>query len=289
MNKEKAVSYVLITAGVFILHMGFYFFLKPIGLIIGGMMGISLLIAPYLPVSLGIIYLALNITALTIGGLVFGKQFFLRTIYATVLAPLLVSAFEVFAVSDQLLMNLIDTHYQLLVGAIAGGVLIGTGIGLVLRFNATTGGIDVYQKIINRYLKVPFSVAVYLTDGIIILFGMLISFQNGLFAIMAMLITAHMITRTAIFGRSAFALLIITNHPEPIKKAVLEEIDRGLTHMKVTGGYSNQDKELIITTVNRQQLFEIKALITSLDPKAFTLILSTKEVLGQGFHRDDIS
>ncbi len=289
MNKEKIGSYALITTGVLILHMGFYFFLKPVGLIIGGMMGISLLVEPYLPISLGIIYLMLNLTALIIGGLVFGKQFFLRTVYATLMAPLLVSAFEFFGVSDHLLMNLIDTHYQLLVATIAGGVLVGTGIGLVLRFNATTGGIDVYQKMINQYLKVPFSVAVYLTDGIIIIFGMLISFQNGLFAIMAMLITAHMITRTAIFGRSAFALLIITENPESIKKAVLEEIDRGLTHLKVKGGYSNQDKELIITTVSRHQLYEIKDLITSLDPKAFTLILSTKEVLGQGFHRDDIS
>ena len=73
-------------------------------------------------------------------------------------------------------------NYQLLVASIAGGVLIGVGIGLVLRYNATTGGMDVIQKIVNKYLKVPFSVAVYVTDGLVIILGAFLSLQNGLFA-----------------------------------------------------------------------------------------------------------
>src|SRR5690606_9805532 len=119
--KDKIISYVFITLGVFVLHIGFYFFLQPLGLIIGGMMGLSLLIEPYIPLSLGLIYLIANIISLIIGGLFFGKDFFLKTIYATILAPLLVTLFEVFQINDSLLMSKIDMNYQLLVASIAGG------------------------------------------------------------------------------------------------------------------------------------------------------------------------
>lgn len=289
MNKNHFKSYMLIIVGVLLLHIGFYFFLQPIGLIIGGMMGVSLLLEPLIPLSTGLTYLILNIIALGLGGLIFGKDFLVKTILASILSPLLVTLFEVLNISDTLIMSQIDLHYQLLVASVAGGVLIGIGIGLVLRYNATTGGMDVFQKMINKYLKVPFSVAVYLTDGIVILIGAYLSIQNGLFAILSMLITALMIEKTAILGRSAFALMIITKKHEEIKQAIYARIDRGVTRIRVVGGYSGIEKELILTTMSRQQLYTAKEFITEIDPQAFTLIISTKEVLGEGFYRDELS
>lgn len=289
MNKEMIKSYTLITLGVFLLHLAFYFFMQPMGLITGGMMGLSLMLEPLIPFSTGITYLMLNIVALTIGGILFGKDFFLKTVFASILSPVLVTLFEVLKIEDTLILNQIDLHYQLLVASIASGVLAGVGIGLVLRYNATTGGMDIFQKIINKYLKVPFSVAVYLTDGLIILLGAFISLQNGLFAILAMLLTAYMLEKTAIFGRNAFALMIITKKHDEIKEAIYERIDRGVTRLKATGGYSGIEKELVLTTMNRQQLYIAKEFITQIDPNAFTLIISTKEVLGEGFHRDDLT
>lgn len=289
MNKSHLKAYILIIVGVFLLHIGFYFFLQPIGLIIGGMMGVSLLLEPLIPLSTGFTYLVLNIIALTLGGLFFGKAFLFKTILASILSPLLVTLFEALNIPDTLIMSQIDLHYQLLVASVAGGVLIGVGIGIVLRYNATTGGMDVFQKVINKYLKVPFSVAVYLTDGIVILIGAYLSIQNGLFAILSMLITALMIEKTAVLGRSAFALMIITKKHDEIKQAIYERVDRGVTRIRVVGGYSGVEKELILTTMSRQQLYTAKEFITEIDPQAFTLIISTKEVLGEGFYRDQLS
>ena len=289
MSKSTIKAYVLITLGVFLLHIGFYFFLQPLELIIGGMMGISLLLEPFIPLSIGFTYLFLNIIALMIGGLLFGKDFFVKTVFASILSPLLVTLFELLNINDSLIISQIDAHYQLLVASIAGGVLIGVGIGLVLRYNATTGGMDVVQKIINKFLKVPFSVAVYVTDGLVIILGAYLSLQNGLFATLSMLLTAYMIEKTAVFGRSAFALMIITKKQEEIKTAIYERINRGVTRLRAIGGYSGVDKELVLTTMSRQQLYVAKDLITKIDPNAFTLIISTKEVLGQGFHRDDLA
>jgi len=287
--KEKLKSYAMISIGVFALHLGFYFFLQPLNLVIGGMMGISMLVLPYIPLSIGVIYFLFNVIALIFGALIFGKEFFARTVYATILAPLLVTLFELIGISDSLIMDQISPNYQLLIGALSGGVLIGVGIGFVLRFNATTGGIDVFQKAINKYLKVPFSVAVYVTDGIIIVLGMLVNFESGIFAIFTMFVTTVMINKTAIMGRSAYALLIISEKTEEIKKTILHDIERGLTFLKATGGYTLREKEIVITTVSRQELYYLKDKITELDPSAFTLIISTKEVLGDGFHRNDIT
>ena len=127
--------------------------MQPMGLITGGMMGLSLMLEPLIPFSTGITYLMLNIVALTIGGILFGKDFFLKTVFASILSPVLVTLFEVLKIEDTLILNQIDLHYQLLVASIASGVLAGVGLGLVLRYNATTGGMDIFQKIINKYLK----------------------------------------------------------------------------------------------------------------------------------------
>src|SRR5690606_37979609 len=135
-------------------------------------------------------------------------------------------------------------HYVVLIATLCSGVFVGVGIGLVLRYNSSTGGMDVYQKLVNKYLKVPFSVAVYITDGIIILFGMLISVQNGLFAVMSMLITGLVIEKVAVAGRSSYTALIITNKTEEIKQQIFDKLDRGLTKVRVVGGYTNQDKDM---------------------------------------------
>lgn len=251
-------------------------------------MGVVLLAEPILPISVGLAYLILNIISLIIGGIFLGRDFFMKTVYATILGPVIVSILEFLQIKDTLIMQQLDTHYHLLIGSIAGGVLIGLGLGIVLRCGATTGGMDVYQKMINKFFKVPFTFAMYITDGLIILIGMTVSLQNGLFAIISILMMTMIIEKTAVIGRSAFAILIITDHGEKIKDRIFKDIDRGLTRAKVTGGYSNKEKEMVITTVTRQELYQLKEIILDEDPNAFTLILSTKEVLGLGFHRDEI-
>src|SRR5690554_5942006 len=94
-HENKYLSYIMITLGVVLLHLGFYFFLVPEQLVTGGVMGLSVLIAPAINfLTVGNIYLILNLLALILGGLLFGKTFFVRTVYASLLAPILVSAFE---------------------------------------------------------------------------------------------------------------------------------------------------------------------------------------------------
>src|SRR5690606_33957935 len=137
--------------------------------------------------------------------------------------------------------------------------------GLVLRNNSSTGGMDVYQKLVNKYMKVPFSIAVYVTDGIIILIGMLIKFDSGVFAIISMIISAILIEKVAVAGRNSYTVLIITNKAEDIKAEIFKYLDRGLTRVKALGGYTNQEKDMIICSIGRQQIYDMKEIIKEVD------------------------
>ncbi len=287
MNKQKFIEFCFITLGTTLMILGFYFFLEPLKIVIGGFMGIITLVEPFLSISLSTASLIMNTIALILGLILLGKQFFVRTVYSTLLSPLIFFILENTVPSDFIVNQL--SEMPLMLGAIFGGVMVGGGIGLVVRYNATTGGMDVIQRIINKYAKIPFVVALYLTDGVLVLIGLFTNIEIGLFGVIAMIISSVVLERVAVMGRVSFTFLIITDHGESIKNDIFAVIDRGVTRVKVIGGFSNQEKEMLLCTLYRQELYALKNLVLKHDPKAFTLVLNTKEVVGNGFFGDDLT
>ena len=271
-----------ISAGVILLSLGFYFFLLPMNLVIGGVMGISVILKDLIPVST-FIFIA-NILLLVLGAIFLGKVFFLKTIYATLLSPGIIFILELTIPSDFFMKFM--TESPLLIAAGFGGLFVGVGLGMVLRSNATTGGMDIIQNIMNKFLHIPFSTAMYITDGIIIFIAMLIDFQLGLYAVGAMLISGLIIDRLAIEGKSGYTAFVVTNFSSEIQAEIFEKLERGVTKVKVIGGFSNQEKDMMICTVDRVQLYNFKRIIKHTDPKAFTFVTRTKEALGEGFSRE---
>lgn len=285
MNKAKRREILEITAGVILLSLGFYFFLLPIGLVIGGVMGVAVLVKDVISVSL-FMYVA-NIILLLIGWVFLGRVFFLKTIFATLLSPTIIWILELTIDSNYFMQHM--TESPLLISGLFGGLFVGAGLGIVIRNNATTGGIDILQRIMNKFLNIPFSTAMYLTDGIIIFIAMLINFQLGLYAVGSMLVSALIVDRLAIEGKAGYTVFIVTDHPKEVQQKIYEKIDRGVTKVKVVGGFSNQEKEMLICTVDRRELYYFKIVVKESDPKAFTFVTKTKEALGQGFSREDVT
>ncbi len=282
MNKAKVREILEITAGVIIMSLGFYFFLLPLNMVIGGVMGVSVLLQNYISVST-FMYIA-NTILLLIGLIFLGKVFFLKTIYATLLSPTIIWILELTIDKNFFMQHL--TESPLLLGALFGGLLIGVGLGVVLRNNATTGGVDIIQNIMNKYLHIPFSFAMYLTDGLVILIAMLVNFQLGLYAVGAMILSGLLVDRLSIEGKSGYTAFIVTDHSDEIQKAIYEKLERGMTKVKVIGGYSKLEKDLIICMIDRLQIYQFKHIIKAADPKAFTFFTRTKEALGLGFSRE---
>ncbi len=282
MNKAKWREIIEITAGVVLLSAGFYFFLLPLNMVIGGVMGISVIIQEIIPVSI-FMYIA-NIILLLIGWLVLGKVFFMKTALATILSPTIIWVLEHTVPSNFFMRHM--TESPLLIGASFGGLFLGVGLGIVIRNNATTGGMDVIQNIMHKYLHIPFSTAMYITDGIIIGIAMIINFQLGLYAVGSMIISGVLIDRLSIEGKAGYTVFIVTSFTEKIQEQIYEKLERGITQVKVIGGYSKKEKDMIICTVDRAQLYIFKRIIKLTDPKAFTFVTRTKEALGEGFSRE---
>lgn len=282
MNRAKWREIIEITAGVVLLSAGFYFFLLPLNMVIGGVMGISVIIQEIIPVSI-FMYIA-NIILLFIGWLVLGKVFFMKTALATILSPTIIWVLEHTVPSDFFMRHM--TESPLLIGATFGGLFLGVGLGIVIRNNATTGGMDVIQNIMHKYLHIPFSTAMYITDGIIIGIAMMINFQLGLYAVGSMIISGLLIDRLSIEGKAGYTVFIVTSFTEKIQEQIYEKLERGITQVKVIGGYSKKEKDMIICTVDRAQLYMFKRIIKLTDPKAFTFVTRTKEALGEGFSRE---
>jgi uncharacterized membrane-anchored protein YitT (DUF2179 family) len=282
MNSAKLREIFEITAGVILLSLGFYFFLLPLSLVIGGVMGISVLIQNYISVSL---FMYIANTFLLILGLIFlGKEFFIKTIYATLLSPSIIWILELTIPSDYVMSKM--TESPLLIGALFGGLFIGTGLGIVLRNNATTGGMDIVQNMMKKYLHIPFSTAMYISDGIIIGIAVLVDFQLGLYAIFAMLLSGMIVDRISIEGKPGYTAFIVSHESKKIQNMIYERLDRGITKIKVIGGFTNEEKDMIVCTVDRAQLYNFKRIIKEADPKAFTFVTRTKETLGVGFTRE---
>jgi uncharacterized membrane-anchored protein YitT (DUF2179 family) len=254
------------------------------GLVIGGVMGVAVLISDFVTVSTFIFIT--NLILLIIGLIFLGRTFFFKTVYASLLSPAIIFLLELIYEPNVIMVQM--TESPLLISSVFGGLFVGLGLGLVIRNNATTGGIDVLQNIAHKYLSIPFSWAMVVSDGTIILIAMLINVQLGIYAVGAMIISAIIVDRISIDGASGFTAFIVTDKGEAVKDAIFTKLDRGLTRVKVVGGYSNQEKEMIICTVYRLQFYTFKQLIKKADPKAFTFVTKTKEALGEGFSREVI-
>jgi uncharacterized membrane-anchored protein YitT (DUF2179 family) len=281
MNRTKVMEILEITGGVILLTLGFYFFLLPQNLVIGGVMGISVLVQDFIPVSLFI--LVANVALLALGLIFLGKTFFLKTVYATVLYPVIVFILEKTVAPDFFMQHINESPY--LIAGLFGALTVGTGLGLVIRNNSTTGGIDILQNMMHKYLHIPFAWAIYIIDGTIITVALFIDFQAGLYAFGAMILSGMIIDRMSIDGRSGFTFFILTDQTDLIKQAIYEKLDRGLTKIKVIGGYSNKEKEMIVCTIDRLQLYTFKLILKEIDPKAFTFVTRTKEASGYGFSK----
>ncbi len=282
MNKAKWREVIEITVGVILMSIGFYFFLLPFNLIIGGVMGVSVILQDIIPISI-FMYIA-NTVLLFIGFIFLGKIFFIKTIYATLLSPTIIFILEKTVAQDFFVKHLNES--PLMISALFGGIFLGVGIGIVFRSNATTGGIDIIQNILNKYLHIPFSTAIYLTDGIIIFIAMIINFELGLYALGSMLLTALIIDKLSIEGRAGYTAFIITDYADLMQERIFLELERGVTLVEAMGGFSKEKKMMMVCTVDRNQLYLFKRIIKKVDPKAFTFVTRTKEALGEGFSRE---
>ncbi len=271
-------DYVLITIGTFLQAFAIRMFLVPGHLVSGGIGGLAQLINFYTGFPIGVMILIGNIPLLIIGWRhLGGKRFALRTAYAVITVSFFTDILALFlpeqGISSDLVLN---TLY--------GGMIIGTGYGLVYRGQGTSGGTDILVRIITNWRSIPISQSYLITDSVIILLGGLTySWSNALYSIIMLFISgiaAEITTEGPNVTRTAF---IITSNPDQVSQSILVDLERGVTAINATGAFTGSERTMLYCVITRSEVNILKSLVHAADKNAFIVIGQAHEVLGEGF------
>jgi len=283
-NNKWWMTYLLLTAGTFFMAVGINVIYEPLSMVTGGFSGIGILVkkltqtARWSGIPVGMTTLLLNIPLFIWGYSQKGKVFVKKTVYAA-------SCFSFFL----LIIPTFDIVKQdYLMAALVGGLLNGTGIGLVFSQGASTGGSDLLSVLTAKILPgLSASERLILIDTLIVAAGVFIfGLEIGLYAVVAVFVTGKV--SDAILDGLKFAKIayIISNHPEEISEHILRELGRGLTGLEGQGMYSEKHKMVLMCVVSKKEAVLLKDIVKNADNEAFLILSEAKEVLGEGFWRE---
>lgn len=271
---EKLLRYIYVLVGAGIVAVSFNVLLLPNEIASGGVSGISTILHGLFGWEPAYVQWSLNIPLFIAGVIFLGYQYGIKTLIGTLFVP-----FVVFLTKD-----LEPWTLNPMLAALFGGIGIGLGIGIVFRGNASTGGTDLAAQIISKYTGISLGKSVALIDGLIVISASIVfDIEKGLFALIGLYLTSKTIDLVQIGWSRSKMVLIITNEEEKVKRAILEQIDRGLTKLKAYGGYTDQERNTIMVVVDQSEFTGLKQAVRNIDPNAFVIVVDASEVLGQGF------
>jgi uncharacterized membrane-anchored protein YitT (DUF2179 family) len=273
-----ALDYLIITAGVVILDLALDWFLIPNQIAAGGLSGVAVLLNAKLGWPVGPTFLVMNIPLFIVGWRYLGgANFAARSLYATFLVGALVDPLAVLARPA--------THDPVL-ATVYGGLLGGLGVGLVYRYRGSTGGTDIVALLINRFSGISVGLGQLLADGaIVVASGLLLNLQLALYALISIYLSIKVLDGVVEgFGYVRLAH-IISDQPDKITQAILFKLQRGVTLLEGKGGYTQQERQILLVAISQREVSQLKELVAEADPDAFIIIGNAAEVLGQGFKK----
>ena len=305
-------SMFAIVLGCLIMAVGYSYFVSPYNIVPGGVYGMGIVLHNVFPsIQVGTFGYMIDVPLLASAIIVFGRQFGGRTLFAACLTPGLINLLSWIAFPNQealealdpkqLFGGVIDLSNDLLLTSLLGAVLIGLGVGLVLRNQATTGGTDIIAMYLQKFAKMKFSTGILLADSCVVLSGLLVigfgvgsgadreAVEGGSWLLsFYSLITIYVSSRVLAYvidGASYDKLLFIIseNHHAELRDFIIEDMDRSGTYIKGKGMYTDQDREMIFVVVSRKEVHLVQNKVREIDPKAFMVVTDAYETFGEGF------
>ncbi|MFH2102762.1 MAG: YitT family protein [Chloroflexota bacterium] len=274
------LDYLLVAIGALIQAVGLRMFLVPADLASGGISGVSQLVNHLTGWPIGLMILVGNLPLFILGWrLLGGRRFAMRTALAVIVYSLITDLWTWFAFLPQ--NGLTD---DILLNALYGAVVSGIGYGLVYRGQGTSGGSDILARILNRWRGVSMSQSYLAVDGLVVLSaGFVFGWKHALYALVAIYVSGLVAETTMEGGRSVRTALIITAQVKGVSRQIMDNMERGVTLLQGTGGYTGQDRAVLYCVVTRSEVAQLKAIVHEADPLAFMVIGAAHEALGEGF------
>ena len=247
------------------------------GFIAGGVTGFALVLVHLIPVDITLLTGVLNTLLFVVGALLLGRSFALSTALCALTFPFFLKLCTMFTLFPEL-----GEDYFL--ASVLAGVVIGVGIGLILRSGASTGGVDIISLLAHKYFHVPVAKCLVVVDVTIILLQLLFEGgTNALYGILIVVLTSYVVNQTLAYGQAKIQLITISSSYEDIRQAVLYVCDTGVTMLNVETGHEKRNEKALLTIVPYKKLLEVKQTILDIDPHAFVIISNTRDVNGRGY------
>lgn len=273
-------DYAVIFVGLAIYAIGLIGFIKPVGIVTGGLTGIALLVEYATGIPLQYTYFLTNLALLGVALKILGVKFLIKTIYGVLVLTCLLTLCQTF-ITKPIVEN------EPLLSGVIGAMMCGVGIGLVFSSNGSTGGTDIVVAIINKYKNIAFGRGMLLCDFVIIScsYFLFYDYQKIVYALIVMGVMTYCIDMVINGFRQSVQILVFSEKYDVIATAINTEMHRGCTILDGTGWYTKKPSKVIIILAKRTEAIEMFRLIKSIDEKAFISQSTVRGVYGEGFDK----
>lgn len=295
-TREWFRTYALLVGGAFVLALGYSCFMAPYKIVPGGIYGITIVLQHMWGFPIGMAALCFNLPLSLLGLRVLGASFGVKTFICFILVAVFADSIptilltlmgEPIPMNPMVALDPFKLGDEVLLACIFGGVVMGVGVGMILKTRASSGGTDVLSNILHKWTHRPLGQLQMSVDSCIVIFGFLM-FQDwkvpmySWLAIFLMGKTIDMILQGFDSEKSFF---IISDKTEEIRAYILNEMNRGGSIVPIQGMYNRVEKEMIMTMINRREMTTLQQAIYKIDPNAFITIFDANQILGKGFRK----
>ncbi|MRZ79056.1 DUF2179 domain-containing protein [Paeniclostridium sordellii] len=264
--------------GCIFMSIGINMFLKPYTIAPGGLSGLSMIIGKVTGLPMSIVMLVIGIPLIIFSVKILGIKNSIKTLIG-------MSVFSAILSITSYLSNVHVTE-DVLLCSISGALCLGIGLGIILKMDASTGGTDLIALMLNKvFPNVPLSKFMVMLDGMVVISAGLASknLETALYSGVALYIIVKLVDAIVSDFNYSKAFMIISNEPNVLRDGITREIKRGVTFLQGKGGYTNEDKNVLLVVVSKNEEVHLKKVIKNIDPSAFIIVSDVHEVLGEGF------
>lgn len=276
-KRHTILEYVQIIIGATLVGLAYNTLLLPSQLAAGGISGVSTVLLEMYGFSPALTQFVINIPIFIIGWFTLGNEFSGKSLVGTFWVPSII-----FLTSD---IPYVVTNP--LLGAVYGGVILGVGLGIVYRGNGSTGGTAALAQILKKFTGLSSGYSQLVVDGFVVATSLIVfNLELTLFALMSIYISSKTIDFVQLRTSSSKLIMIITEEEEKIQALIQGRIDRGLTKIRSVGGYSNDDKTMILCVTEQSEAVLLKKILQKEEPSSFVVFINASDILGRGFSID---
>lgn len=274
---KHLMEFIQILGGATMVALAYNLILLPSKIAAGGISGVSTVLFEMYGFSPAIVQFLINIPIFIVGWFIMGKEFSGKSLLGTFWVP-----FVIYITAD--IPPIVSNP---LLGTLYGGVILGIGLGIVYRGNGSTGGTAALAQVLKKLTGLSSGYSQLIVDGLVVGSSLFVfNVELALYALTCIFITSKTIDYVQLRTSSSKLILIITEKEDRIQFLIQNELDRGLTKVNTIGGYSNENKTMILCVAEQTEAVYLKKLLKEEEPSSFVVFINASDIMGRGFSLD---